>query len=276
MGLVEIRLMTTHLDKHGERFSLEALESFKMQIESNIIPHGIDHDPRIEPVGRLLTAKIVKLDDGEYALDGISEIFNDLTNIEEITDRELVLHEYSNDSLEIRSDRSYSSEDDTKIINEISELMKCSKPPQKEVKKALDPLSIFWICGAFVIGGITNGFLNKLGSEAFDLLKSKLNKLLSKRNEDKSEKLFAFDFTITDKKCNVEVILTNPSEKDIELVLHKGLQELDRILPTYLMSPLKRPIRNIVFEFKDGDLQFKFAVRNDGIPLKMKSGKSKW
>jgi hypothetical protein len=270
MGKVEIRLMTTHLDRHGERFTLEALESAERQIQSNIIPQGIEHDPRIEPIGRIISAKIVKLNDGEYALDGISEIFNDLNTIDEITDRELVLHEYAEDSLEIRSDRNYRSEDDIKILNEISELLNCSKPPQEEVKKALEPLSVLWICGAFVLGGITTGFFNKLGSDAFDLLKSKLSRLLSKRKEGENEKLFAFGFTIIDKKCNVEVILTNPTEMDIEIVMQQGFKELDRILPSLFMVPSKRPIKKLVFEFEDNKLNFKFGVRNDGIPFKLK------
>lgn len=260
--------MTTHLDRHGERFPLEALESAKSQLEKNIITHGVEHDPRIEPVGRVISAEIVKLDDGEFALEATSELFDELDKLEEINDRELLIHEYSENSLEIRSDRNYRNEEDAKILNEISDLLKCTHPPQEEIKKAFEPLSVLWICGAFILGGISSGFLNKIGSEAFDLLKDKLSKILSKRKPGENEKLLAFEFSITDKKCNVELIITNPTSEDINKVMKEGFKQLDLILPKYFEISSEKPIKKLVFELDDKNLKFKFGVRSDGIPFK--------
>ena len=261
--------MTTHLDRHGERFTLESLKIAKMQIEKNIIPQGIEHDPRIEPIGRIISAEISKLEDGEYALDAIAEFFNDLNNLDDINDRELIVHEYSENSLEIRSDRNYRDKENIQLINEVSSLLKCSNQPQEEVKKSVEPISVFWICGAFILGGISSGFFNKIGSDTFDLLKSKLSNLLTRKKEGEKEKLLAFDFTITDKKCNVEIIITNPSSEDIELVMKKGFEELDKILPKYFEIQSKKPIKKLVFELNDKKIKFKFGVRSDGIPFKV-------
>ena len=270
MTKMTARIMTTHLDRHGEQFALSALQQIKKQIDNCIIPQGIDHDPRIQPIGRSLTAEVTKLDDGEYALDVLTEYFDNLETIEDIKDKELVIHEYSLDDFEIRSDRNFRDETDKQLINEISNILQCSKQPEEEIKKALEPLSVFWICGAFVLGGISSGFFNKIGSDAFDLLKNKLATLFSKRKEGEKEKLLAFDFTITNKKCNVEIILTNPTPDDIEKVMQEGFNRLDNILPKYFEIPTEKPIRKLVFENENGkELKFKFGVRNDGIPFQV-------
>jgi hypothetical protein len=270
MTKMNARIMTTHLDRHGEQFLLSALQQIKKQIDNYIIPQGIDHDPRIQPIGRSLTAEVTKLEDGEYALDVLTEYFDDLETIEDIKDKELVIHEYLLDDFEIRSDRNFRDETDKQLISEISNILQCSKPPEEEIKKALEPLSVIWICGAFVLGGISSGFFNKIGSDAFDLLKSKLATLFSKRKEGEKEKLLAFDFTITNKKCNVEIILTNPTPDDIEKVMQEGFNRLDKILPKYFEIPTDKPIRKLVFENENGEeLKFKFGVRNDGIPFQV-------
>jgi len=273
MAVVKVRLMTTHLDKHGERFTKEALECAKRQIDEAIIPQGIEHDPRIEPIGRILSAEIIQLGDGEFALEATNEIFDNYNNLADINDRELVTHSYPTDSLEIRSDRSYKDKSDIDTLNDISKILNCTTPPQVEIKKALEPLSVLWIGGAFILGGISAGFLNKMGSDAFDLLKSKLSVLFSKRKPSDPEKLLAFDFSIKGKHCNVELIITNPTNKELDYIFKEGLQFLDKELPAYFNLHCEKPIKKLVFELDGIKIKFKFGVRKDGIPVKIKERK---
>lgn len=58
---------TTHLDRHDERMAKSALDSFTKGICKKFIPVLIEHDPNRQ-IGVLLYGKVVKLDDGEYAL----------------------------------------------------------------------------------------------------------------------------------------------------------------------------------------------------------------
>lgn len=271
MARIKVRLMTTHLDRHNERFTLEALQCARKQIEREIIPQGIEHDPRIEPIGRILSAEIIKLEDGEYALEATNEIFDDFDKLEDINDKELVVHQYNSDSLEVRRDRSYSDKEDIEAINSIAELLKSSIPPTEEIKKALEPLSVLWIGGAFILGGISTGFLNKMGADAYDLLSKELSNLFSRKRTHDRERLLAFDFSIKGKKCNVEVIITNPTKEDIDYVLNAGFKYLDEILPLVFEIPTKKPLRKIVFESINKQLVFKFGVRKDGIPVKFKA-----
>jgi len=73
----EIRMITSHVDKHSEKMALSALEDLVDLVNKQYTPMGIEHDPRIPPVGRVLSAHIEELEDGEFAVDGIAEVFEE-------------------------------------------------------------------------------------------------------------------------------------------------------------------------------------------------------
>ena len=84
-------LATTHIDQQNEEISLSALESMVEQSNSYYIPITVEHDPRNPPLGRTKSTRIKKLEDGEYAIEGIFEMFEsgeeiqlDLNNPREI------------------------------------------------------------------------------------------------------------------------------------------------------------------------------------------------
>lgn len=131
------------------------------QVNKQYIPMGIEHDPRIPPQGRLVSAKVVKLEDGEYGVEGVGEIFEPGDSYELKDDgREIPLHRQDADNLHIQFDRNYRDRDDQDIINELGRIF--GSEPQEEITKSIDPINILTICGAFVLGGIATGFLENL------------------------------------------------------------------------------------------------------------------
>lgn len=68
---------TTHLDKHNCRIAKEALESAVKDINEGIyaIGVGIEHDFSIMPIGKVISGKLVELEDGEYGLEIEQELF---------------------------------------------------------------------------------------------------------------------------------------------------------------------------------------------------------
>lgn len=70
---------TTHEDSHKCKFTKEALESAANQINNGkYVPSaGIEHDSTLMPIGKTINAKIVKLDDGEFAVKIRQETFED-------------------------------------------------------------------------------------------------------------------------------------------------------------------------------------------------------
>ena len=67
MKIITAIASTTHIDRHNERMSKEALDSFAKAICTKFIPVLIDHDPKLQ-IGVLFYGKVIRLDDGEYAL----------------------------------------------------------------------------------------------------------------------------------------------------------------------------------------------------------------
>jgi hypothetical protein len=60
----------------------EALESAAEQINGCSPPSiGVDHDPTLPPIGKVVAARVEKTDDGEYKLVITQEIFEDQTEI---------------------------------------------------------------------------------------------------------------------------------------------------------------------------------------------------
>ena len=263
MKLVEVILSTTHIDRHNERMSKSALESMVEQIKANIIPAGIDHDPRIPPVGRIKDAKLQKRTDGEYEVIGIIEMFEPGDEIP-LSNRRLTIRKPDSKEFELIYDRSYRNEKDQKTIEEIGKILDSS--PIEESKKSYDVLSVLTIAGVFAAGAISAGFFNSLGKDAYDSLKKYIKELLKRKSKETEERLFKFNpiVEIKDRVIEIDIILTNPKDGDIDMFFEDGLKELDSNFAKWIEN---KSIAKLVFEYSDNSLKLKFGIRKDGVPM---------
>ncbi|MHA8055518.1 hypothetical protein VR611_06190 [Aquirufa nivalisilvae] len=266
---MKLRLVTTHLDRHGERFTLGALKSIVEQSNKYIIPIGIEHDPRITPKGRVIMAELVELEDGEFAVEGVVEFFDDdFENLTDTYNREIPVRIYKYGNFKIVTDRNFRDENSKKDIEDLKSILKNAKT-EEEIKKSLEPISILTLGSGFVLGGIANGFLGEIGAEAYRALVEKLKQIYNKPVIEEQEKLFKFDTTITKgkKSVNVQVIISNPTVNDIQVFFDKGIKQLDIILLKYIKG--NKHIKVIVFEYKSNSLELKFALSKKGIPIEL-------
>ena len=257
-------IATTHVDLHSERMTVGALESLVELINGSHTPVGIQHDPRIAPVGRVASARVRKLDDGEYAAEAVVELFEPGDEIRLIDgDRELPIHRCEGQGLEVLYDRNFRDSEDQVLIQRIGGLF--GTRPQEEVKKAVDPLTVLSIGGVFVLGCIAKGFLTKLGGDAYESLKDCLKKLFARRKAGENLLVFRAVVTTPGYDAEVVVVLSNPSDADIEDFLELALPMLDELVQACWdpQSGLKR----LVFEYSDKRLTLKFGVRKDAVPL---------
>jgi hypothetical protein len=67
---------TTHVDYHGQRMAKSLLDQFVDQIRATYVPLLVNHDFD-QQIGVNLTARVVGLEDGEYALLVVSGMFDD-------------------------------------------------------------------------------------------------------------------------------------------------------------------------------------------------------
>lgn len=266
----KITLHTTHVDKHGEVFPLEVLQTMMKQTNEAIIPMGVEHDPRIPPVGRMLHTTVEQLEDGEYALIGTAELFEgDITNLSDTGDRVMVVRDVKGDSLELTYDRNFRGEEEQETIKQLALVLKCAVPPDEEIKKSVEPIAILTIAGKFALAGIAAGFFGEIGADAYKELKKLLVKIFSTPTPTGTERLFTFNTTIVDgtHSVNVEVILANPTDSEIQAFLDDGIKELDQVLPKHFNSP--RGFRRIVFDYDANGLRIKFGVLKNGVPVRL-------
>jgi hypothetical protein len=268
MKRIELTVATSHTDLHGDVVTPEALARMATQINTSYIPLGTNHDPRIPPHGRLISARIEVLEDGETALWAIGDIFEPGDIVPFLDDgREVPLSGVFGDQLHLVFDRTFNDEASWTAIKELSNIL--GNEPQIEGKKALEPISVLALAGTFALGGIAAGFLKKIGSDIADAVTGRLKRLIVRDHED-SERLFSVRIYLEHdgRPIETEVIVTNPKPEELEFLLSEGLQRLD-VLTQVTLKEFPETKR-MVFELKNGEITFSFGIRRDAFPLLMK------
>lgn len=265
MSKVRGIIATTALDKHNEKLSLGCLEGIVDQINSHTLLTFVEHDPRTPPVGRIISGKIVKINNSDFGVEAEIEYFDEPSeNNDLFKNRPLICDDdfSQNNKIQFEYDRNFENDDDQKVISELSVILKTK--PKYSVKKSLDPISIFTIGGAFMAGGIFSGFFGEIGADGYRLLKEKLKKLFATEKVGEKERLLEFSFNAIngEKTITCKVILTNPSPVDIDSILDRGLKEFDDIVNAHFNAQMEYKL--IVFEYKNSQFEPKYAVTNDG------------
>lgn len=236
------------------------------QANSSYIPFGVEHDPRIAPLGRIRKARLIPMQDGQCAVEGDIEFFDPEETIPLAgTQRAVALPSLEEPA--IGYDRSYRDGVNQKIIRDVAKLL--GSKPKQEFKKSLDPVSVLEILGLFIIGQFSGGFLQKVGADVFDSVKSKL-KTLTKTGPKGQLISFHFYAEHKNRKVAVEVILTSPTPEDIQKFFNAHLpllyEALNPVLETENLSKL-------VLESKSGKIELLHGVRSDAVPIKFKPSK---
>jgi hypothetical protein len=267
------RIATTHVDLHGERFTRQALESAARQISECYIPILWNHDIRHPPIGRTVSAQVVRLPDGEYALDTVGECWEEGDTPESLggDGRSLRIRTENYERFGVRYDRSFRDGDGQALVRDLSSL--AGIEPEFEGKKAAEPVSVLVIAaGAFAAGGIVHGFLGRLGSDLYDALKEKL-KGFFQRN---SERTCLIDFELlveAEGHCfEVHVLLDEVNPQELEGLFSARFGKLDDIID--LISHAIPQVSRIVLEWKGGELRLRYGVRSDGTPFSGKITRS--
>lgn len=259
-------IATTLVDKQGDKLTRQALEDIADCMSKSLIPIGVEHDPREPPLGRISSGFVRPRDDGEFEAVAILELFEEDDEPLPASDaREIVIRRHRADGLSISHDWTHRSPEDQADIAVISEVF--GNPPQYEMKKAADPISVITIAGAFVLGGIASGFLNEVGSDGWKFIKLRLAALFSRPKQEKGERLLSFRvlLEVEGTPVEIEIIHTNPTPEEVDEFLDIGLSVIDSVMPYYLHNA--KDVRRFVFEAKGKNVEIKFAVRRDCRPL---------
>jgi len=271
MKIIEAITTTTHVDAHNEQLAREGIDLIVEATNKECIPIWVQHDPRIPPVGRFVSAEARQLPDGELAVVGKGEIWEPGESVPFLSDQAMPLGKPDHDNLFIRCDRAFASEITAKVREELSALI--GTTPEEEVKKAVDPLSILTLGGTFVAGAIAQGFISAMTTDAYNALKVRIKEIFRRRRDaqserdEKKETLLLFKAFVKDNEtiCVVDVILTDPSDADLDWFFEAGLHQLDDELSKALKN--RGRIQRIVVGIEGHKVKIKYGVRSDAVPV---------
>jgi hypothetical protein len=270
MRKFEGTMLTTHVDLDGERLAPEGLESFVTSINGSYLPLTIEHDIRKAPIGRIASASIVPLEDGEFAVRGTFEVFEQGDTLSSLRGdgRRIRIALDDIPTFNVGYDRSYETTEGRRLLSALSRLSPESRAIP-EVKKSHEPISTLVIATVIAVGtGVASGFFGKLGEELYTGLKTILKAHFGIGNGPR-ERLLVFQFTSTKaaEPVEIQVLLTNPTPEEIERLFSGGFSDLDSYLAR--CGGLDSVAR-FVFEYKDGRLESLYVLRGDCVPLKLR------
>lgn len=266
MKKLQMTIATSHVDLHGERISPEALEDMACQIREQYLPMHIEHDIRYPPVSRVVSAEVIKLQDGEYALVGTAELFEESDSPESLAGdgRKIPIMDQDIQTIAVEYDRTFSSEEGQMLLRELSQISAENEKPKEIVKKAFEPVStLIILAGVFIVGSIAKGFFSKLGSDLYERFNGALVKYYQKRTS--SEQILDLCFLVKQRNRNFEVhvLVVNPSEQELNELFASKFDGVDTLFASLSDSDFAK----VVFEYENQRLLMRYAVRDDSVPL---------
>lgn len=261
----------TMIDSQGERMTREALCCLVASITRHIVPMGVEHDPRVEPVGRVVSGFVRDRDDGESEAVIVCEIFEPEADLSVVVadGRLLAIHDdLAPGKLELSYDHTYRHEDDQADIGAIAAIF--DSKADYELKKSADPISVLTIAGAFVLGGIATGFLNAVGADGWSKVKQRLSALSKRCDHRPGEQLLMFRAVVRDpsgRSVEANTVLTNPTDEQVDQFLKSGIERVDSLVSQAMSASFD--LRQLVMSSNGRNVQIEFGVRKDAVPLRV-------
>ncbi|MBD2245787.1 hypothetical protein [Nostoc sp. FACHB-888] len=248
------------------------VESAK-QYNEEYIPLTIEHDIRNPPIGRVVSAEVIVLDDGTHVLQGEAEVFEESDNLDSLpkNDKSIKIRAEEIDNFLVLGNQTF--EEDEDVADIYQELRELGAGDRNRVYRedSVEPISLLIIgFGIFALQGISNGFFSKLGEDLYEKLKLKLKNLSEKKSLKQKENLLQFQFFVNShagRRIEVNVVITNPSHNDLDGFFAFVPAMLDTILSGLPVDDLD--ICRVVFSYEFTQLKLLYVLRSDGVPINL-------
>jgi hypothetical protein len=264
----KVRMLTTHVDLHGDKFAFEGLEPMAEAFNKNYLPLTVEHDVRIPPIGRISSAEIVPLEDGEYAVDGTVEIFEKADTLASLAGdgRTLAIPHDDIPSFVVGYDRSYETKEGQQLLTALKALSPASRSTEF-AKKAFEPISTLVIgAGIFAFGAIAGGFFSRLGEDLYEGLKKVLASYFARTGQS-AHRIIDFCFTVDHREHFIEVhiLVENPTPELLESLFSSHFAGIDDCISNFDQDDWA--VARVVLKYQDGRLNLLYILRRDCVPL---------
>lgn len=259
-------LATTHLDSQGDRLTRDDLVHLVAQAESKYILMGLAHDPRIPPPGRIAATRVVKLPSGYWGIEGTIHLW-DAGDTEESVGgdgRRIGGGRAPTNAIQLELNLPLIGQMGPAWVGGVASLI----APRGEVRylaqKADAPDSQQMNLVLQTLAGIASGLLGAIGTSLWEALLEKV-KHWCEASPD-AERLFCLRIPLRHEGLEVEleVVLTNPSQSDLDGFLSTHVEGLDACVRRCL--GVRGVPARLVLEFKNGRFGEIFRVSANGLP----------
>jgi hypothetical protein len=253
---------TTHVDSQGDKITVAALMKTAEDTNAAYYPFGVNHDPRIAPVGRLVKSRVVPRDGGEAALEFEAEVFEETDAIEFAAARRRLPAAILRIERELVYDRTF-VDSEVDIIASLARDL--GLRPRRRSKKAAEPLSVLIFSAA--AGAVAGPFLGELGKDLYKFGKKQIMQLCALLRERRGKTrvlVLQFEIRRSSGHVHVEIFITNPTEFEIKGILDLNLSEIERSLHSIASNPASV---KVVAEYSNRRVIPRFMVRADGVPF---------
>jgi|GEM_PF-6617989 len=256
-------LTTTERDSQGDCLSMVALDNFLNKIRKRTIWLTAEHNPLIQPIGRLIAAeRFYDSGDDIYFIAGVignydissilsfDDIGVNITNIPQIwpalpqTIGQPLIELYYNP---------HETKDEIikEMLNNSPEVV--ADKPKIRIRKAAEPMSIIIeisiTIGLLAALSFVKSFSSRLGTRAVDLLVKRVNTWLKSKVVRGIVKVdsdpFLFEFTSEYKGCRIRFVVPSKDQELLNRAINKvgaaarsavGLiEKVEQFKPTYLV-----------------------------------------
>jgi hypothetical protein len=276
---------TTELDRHNCRITKGALEDAANKVNnSGSVPSvGLNHDRTIMPFGKVISAEVLPMDNGEYKMEIIQEVFEEIyfTELEDGTrlilnksscdERPFTEDDYDSDDITVNIDFvNFESQED---INKIQELVDEYDALNGTIaRKALipDPEIIFQIGNGIVMYLLSKKVIDSVGDRVINNVLDEVDKFYSMTKElvVKYSKLVipknrpqTYVFKMWD-DCNIELVVVTTSPNEVMDSIDK--EKLESITEKLNYLRLHFNPRRIQFLYEDGTWVFNYLCTDKG------------
>lgn len=258
-------MQTDYVDSHNQIYPVGVLEKIVRTVNENIVPLGMEHDPRIPAFGRAIMAWLFPLEDGHHVVIGLLEIFSDEIPLLNLGNRELVGNDISNTNITLIIDRNYEVPAYEQLVDDICKILNQAKP-KHELKKSQDFLSILTLASPFIYDFAKNTLLSGIGDDIYAMIRVKLKSIFKLRQNDEKDSLLMLTGKVVngDQEFSSELIIPNPTDENIDKCIDSHFGGLQDALKREIESTKNKQISRIVFELNEDKILLSYIHFTDG------------
>lgn len=260
-------IATDHVDISGERIPVKALRAMVESIKGSYTLVRVEHDVWRPPIGRGVSAILCKLKDGHFGIEVEYEMFEPTDDPSSYRSADLAYTSpFAHRGVAVFLDDTFQNDAGRTLSHELHISLNPDKGVRRHVKKyVVGPAEIVLIVAGFAGLKIAEGFLKKIGDDAYAAMKRAFATYFATPSAIPARIDYCFIMADGSRSCAVHVLFDNAADAVASDKLLRAGELLEAELPKHRV--FDDGVVELVFEFRDHSLKFLYGVYSDCVPF---------